>query len=88
MTGKGDLLDIDRLARRPRHPYLSRRTPTSTSPAVSGAVLNAIVRRVEEREEASDRPLAPVSPLSLDEAANIAPLRDLADIVPSGRGRG
>jgi type IV secretory pathway TraG/TraD family ATPase VirD4 len=87
--GEGDLLDIDRLLDERGTLYLiASNADKHIYRAVFESVLNAIVRRVQEREEASGRPLRPALLLSLDEAANIAPLRDLAHIVSCGRGQG
>ncbi|GAA3605791.1 type IV secretory system conjugative DNA transfer family protein [Microlunatus ginsengisoli] len=87
--GEGDLLDIDRLLDQRGTLYLiASNADQHIYRAVFESVINATVRRVQEREEASGRPLRPALLLSLDEAANIAPLRDLAHIVSSGRGQG
>ncbi len=84
-----DLLDIDRLLDARGTLYLiASNADQHIYRAVFESVINAIVRRVQEREEASGRPLRPSLLLSLDEAANIAPLRDLGHIVSSGRGQG
>ena len=87
--GHGDLLDIDRLLDQRGTLYLvASNADQRLYRPVFESVINAVVRRVQEREEASGRPLRPSLLLSLDEAANIAPLRDLGHIVSSGRGQG
>ena len=87
--GVGDVLDIDRLLDEGGTLYLiASNSDQHLYRAVFESVINAVVRRVQEREEASGRPLRPSLLLSLDEAANIAPLRDLGHIVSSGRGQG
>ncbi|MFP5283816.1 MAG: type IV secretory system conjugative DNA transfer family protein, partial [Actinomycetes bacterium] len=88
-TRDGDLLDIDRLLDQRGTLYLvASNADQHIYRVVFESVVNAVVRRVQEREEASGRPLRPSLLLALDEAANIAPLRDLGHIVSSGRGQG
>ncbi len=89
LHGDGDLLDIDRLLEANGTLYLvASNSDQHLYRAVFESVLNAVVRRVQEREEAAGRPLRPALLLALEEAANIAPLRDLGHIVSSGRGQG
>lgn len=88
-NGAGDLLDIDRLLDENGTLYLiASNSDQHVYRAVFESVINAIQRRVEKREEASGRPLRPSLLLSLDEAANIAPLRRLGQIVSTCRGLG
>ena len=87
--GVGDLLDIDRLLDEHGTLYLiASNADQHIYRAVFESVINAVVRRVEEREASSGRPLRPSLLLSLDEAANIAPLRRLGQIVSTCRGLG
>jgi type IV secretion system protein VirD4 len=87
--GDGDLLDIDHLLDNRGTLYLmASNTDQKIYRAVFESILNAVVRNVRQREEQSGRPLRPALLLALDEAANIAPLRELANIVSSGRGQG
>lgn len=87
--GEGDLLDIDRLLDESGTLYLiASNSDQHIYRAVFESVINAVLRRVQQREEASGRPLRPALLVSLDEAANIAPLRNLGHVVSSGRGQG